>query len=118
MKQALRNRFGVKNHEGQRHDQVKVRFMESSMGEKSTKVDELSQAQDVVDGKAIHHEKKNNCTLVKKEKSYTMNLLSPQQVHEEQRKMRKKERVESEIKKKSVSKDKRIERQDLIKEKS
>ncbi|KAI5669854.1 hypothetical protein M9H77_19707 [Catharanthus roseus] len=46
MKQALKNRFGVENREGQRQGQTNVKFMESSMGEKSTKVDELSQAQD------------------------------------------------------------------------
>ncbi|KAI5653595.1 hypothetical protein M9H77_30782 [Catharanthus roseus] len=73
------------------------------MGEKSTKVHELSQAQDVVDRKVIHHEKKNICTPVKEENSYTINPLSPQQFYEEQRKMREKERIENEIGKKSKS---------------
>ncbi|KAI5662225.1 hypothetical protein M9H77_21548 [Catharanthus roseus] len=63
------------------------------MTTKSKKVDELSQAQDVVDRKVIHHEKKNTCTFIKEGKSYTMNALSPQQFHEEQRKMREKRRV-------------------------
>ncbi|KAI5673660.1 hypothetical protein M9H77_14024 [Catharanthus roseus] len=40
MRQALRNRFGVGNHEGQRQGQTKEKFMESSMSEKSTKVNE------------------------------------------------------------------------------
>ncbi|KAI5677065.1 hypothetical protein M9H77_08015 [Catharanthus roseus] len=43
--------------------------MESSMGEMSTKANEFSQAQDVIDRKVIHHEKKNICTFVKEEKS-------------------------------------------------
>ncbi|KAI5652469.1 hypothetical protein M9H77_29656 [Catharanthus roseus] len=43
--------------------------MESSMGEKSTKANKLSQAQDVLDRKVIHHEKKNTCTFVTEEKS-------------------------------------------------
>ncbi|KAI5653025.1 hypothetical protein M9H77_30212 [Catharanthus roseus] len=42
--------------------------MESSTGEKSTKANKLSQAQDVLDRKVIHHEKKNTCTFVKEEK--------------------------------------------------
>ncbi|KAI5676326.1 hypothetical protein M9H77_07276 [Catharanthus roseus] len=99
-------------------DKVKDKFMESSMGEKSAKVDELSQAQDVLDRKVIHHEKKNSFTFVREENSYTMNHLSPQQFHEEQRKMREKERVENEIRKKSIREDKRIEEQDVIEEKS
>ncbi|KAI5664001.1 hypothetical protein M9H77_23324 [Catharanthus roseus] len=57
MKQALRTKFVVENHDGQRQGQAKGKFMESSMGEKSIKVNELSQAQDVVDRKVIHHEK-------------------------------------------------------------
>ncbi|KAI5672060.1 hypothetical protein M9H77_12424 [Catharanthus roseus] len=65
---ALRTKFGVENHEGQRQGQEKEKFIESSMGEKSTKVDELSQAQGVLDRKVIHHEK-NTCTIVKEEKS-------------------------------------------------
>ncbi|KAI5677713.1 hypothetical protein M9H77_08663 [Catharanthus roseus] len=117
MKQVLRNRFGFKNREGQRQGQAKGKFMESSMGEKSTKVDELSQAQDVVNRKVIHHEKKNTCILVKEEDFYTINPLSPQQFHEEERE-RERERVENEMKKKSISDDKRIEGQDVIKEKS
>ncbi|KAI5671374.1 hypothetical protein M9H77_11738 [Catharanthus roseus] len=47
--------------------QARKKFMESSMGEKSTKVDELSQAQDVLDRKVIQHEKMNTCTFVKEE---------------------------------------------------
>ncbi|KAI5653443.1 hypothetical protein M9H77_30630 [Catharanthus roseus] len=43
IKQALRNIFGVENREGQTQGQVKEKFMESLMGEKSTKVDETSQ---------------------------------------------------------------------------
>ncbi|KAI5676265.1 hypothetical protein M9H77_07215 [Catharanthus roseus] len=43
------------------------KFMESSMGEMSTKVDELSQTQDVVDRKVIDHEKKHMCTFLKEE---------------------------------------------------
>ncbi|KAI5676035.1 hypothetical protein M9H77_06985 [Catharanthus roseus] len=43
MKQSLRNRFGVKNHEGQRQGQSKVKFMESLMVEESSKIKELSQ---------------------------------------------------------------------------
>ncbi|KAI5668832.1 hypothetical protein M9H77_18685 [Catharanthus roseus] len=39
------------------------------MGEKSTKSNKLSQAQDVVDRKVIHYEKKNTCTFVEEEKS-------------------------------------------------
>ncbi|KAI5664204.1 hypothetical protein M9H77_23527 [Catharanthus roseus] len=46
------------------------------MGEMSTKANELSQAQDVIDRKVIHHEKKNTCTFVKKEKSREENLKS------------------------------------------
>ncbi|KAI5672036.1 hypothetical protein M9H77_12400 [Catharanthus roseus] len=103
-------------------DKYKVKkskkFIESSMGEKSTKVEELSQAQDVLDRNLIHHEKMNMCTLAKEENSYTMNPLSSQQFHEEQRKKREKERVENEIRKKSISKDNKIEEQDVIEEKS
>ncbi|KAI5682759.1 hypothetical protein M9H77_03987 [Catharanthus roseus] len=51
MKQSLRNRFGVGNHEGQRQGQAKEKIMESSMGEKSTKANKLSQAQDILDRK-------------------------------------------------------------------
>ncbi|KAI5681040.1 hypothetical protein M9H77_02267 [Catharanthus roseus] len=43
--------------------------MKSSMCEKSTKANELSQAEDVLDRKVIHHEKKNTFTFVKEEKS-------------------------------------------------
>ncbi|KAI5677388.1 hypothetical protein M9H77_08338 [Catharanthus roseus] len=50
------------NHEGQRQGQGKEKFMESSMGEKSTKVDQLSQTQYVIDRKVIHHEK-NTCVF-------------------------------------------------------
>ncbi|KAI5664199.1 hypothetical protein M9H77_23522 [Catharanthus roseus] len=69
MRQALRNRFGIRNHEGQRQGQTKEKSMESSMGKKSTKVYELSQAQDVVDKKVIHHDEKKTCTFIKEEKS-------------------------------------------------
>ncbi|KAI5663475.1 hypothetical protein M9H77_22798 [Catharanthus roseus] len=117
MKQALRNRFGVGNHEGQRKGQTEEKFMESSTGEKSTKVDEPSQAQDLLDRKVIHQEK-DTCNLVKEEYSYTMNSLSPQQLYEEKRKIEEKERVENAIRKKSISEDKRIEEQDVIEEKS
>ncbi|KAI5677765.1 hypothetical protein M9H77_08715 [Catharanthus roseus] len=55
MKKVLRNRFGVGNHEGQRQGQAKEKFMESSVGEKATKVDELSQVQDRI---TTHNEKK------------------------------------------------------------
>ncbi|KAI5677424.1 hypothetical protein M9H77_08374 [Catharanthus roseus] len=55
MKKVLRNRFGVGNHAGQRQGQAKEKFMESSVGEKTTKVDELSQVQD---RRTTHHEKK------------------------------------------------------------
>ncbi|KAI5653860.1 hypothetical protein M9H77_31047 [Catharanthus roseus] len=66
IKLALRTKFGVENHEGQ----AKKKFMESSMGEKSAKVNEPSQAQDVLDRKvSLHHEKKNTCTFVNEEKS-------------------------------------------------
>ncbi|KAI5681509.1 hypothetical protein M9H77_02737 [Catharanthus roseus] len=51
IKQALRIKCGVVNHDGQRQGQAKEKFMESLMDEKSTKVDELSKAQDVVDRK-------------------------------------------------------------------
>ncbi|KAI5667566.1 hypothetical protein M9H77_17419 [Catharanthus roseus] len=85
MKQALRTKFGVENHEGQRQGQAKEKFMESSTSEKSTKVNEFSQTQDVLHRKVIHPEKKNTCTLVKEENSYTMNPLSPQQFHEGKR---------------------------------
>ncbi|KAI5677775.1 hypothetical protein M9H77_08725 [Catharanthus roseus] len=98
MKKVLRNRFGVGNHEGQRKGQAKGKFMESSGGDKTAKVDELSQVQD---RRTTH-----NC---KGWQYYTMNPLSPQQVHEEERKMREKDRVECEMKKKSISEDKRIE---------
>ncbi|KAI5672874.1 hypothetical protein M9H77_13238 [Catharanthus roseus] len=43
-KQALRNRFGVENCEGQRQGQPKAKFMESSMVEEPPRVNELSQA--------------------------------------------------------------------------
>ncbi|KAI5663091.1 hypothetical protein M9H77_22414 [Catharanthus roseus] len=115
--QLIKTKFGVENNEGQRQGQAKEKFMVSSMGEKSTKVNELSQAQDVLDRKVMHHEKKNICTLVKEENSYTMNLSSPQQFHEEKRKMREKERLENEIRKERISEDKRIEKQDVIEEK-
>ncbi|KAI5664493.1 hypothetical protein M9H77_23816 [Catharanthus roseus] len=39
-----------------------------SYGGKSAKSNKLSQAQDVIDIKVIHHEKKNTCTFVKEEK--------------------------------------------------
>ncbi|KAI5683012.1 hypothetical protein M9H77_04240 [Catharanthus roseus] len=51
MKQSLRNKFGVENHERQRQ------------------ANKLSPASHVIDRKVIHHEKKNTCTFVKKEKS-------------------------------------------------
>ncbi|KAI5652525.1 hypothetical protein M9H77_29712 [Catharanthus roseus] len=44
MKQALKTKFGVGNHEGQRQGQLKVKFIESSMVKESPKVIELSQA--------------------------------------------------------------------------
>ncbi|KAI5681691.1 hypothetical protein M9H77_02919 [Catharanthus roseus] len=44
MKQALRNRFGVGNHEGQRQGQSKVKFIELLKVEESPKVKELSKA--------------------------------------------------------------------------
>ncbi|KAI5682089.1 hypothetical protein M9H77_03317 [Catharanthus roseus] len=69
MKQSLRNRFGVRNHEEQRQSQAKGKIIESSMGEKPTKASKLSQAQDILDRKVIHHEKKSTCTFVKEEKS-------------------------------------------------
>ncbi|KAI5681014.1 hypothetical protein M9H77_02241 [Catharanthus roseus] len=53
MKQSLRNKFGVGNYERQRQGQAKGKFMESSMGEMSTKAKELSQAQDVIDRKSF-----------------------------------------------------------------
>ncbi|KAI5675911.1 hypothetical protein M9H77_06861 [Catharanthus roseus] len=69
MKRSLRNRFGVGNHEGQKQGQAKGKIMESSMGEKSTKANKLSQAQDVLDRKVIHHDKKKICIFVKEENS-------------------------------------------------
>ncbi|KAI5676948.1 hypothetical protein M9H77_07898 [Catharanthus roseus] len=51
-------------------------------------------------------------------KIYIMNPLCPQQVREEQGKMREKMRVENERRKKRISEDKRIEAQDVIDEKS
>ncbi|KAI5662181.1 hypothetical protein M9H77_21504 [Catharanthus roseus] len=69
MKQSLRNRFGVGNHEEQRQGQEKGKIMEFSMGEKSTKANKLSQAQDVLDRKVIHSQKKNICNFVKEENS-------------------------------------------------
>ncbi|KAI5653180.1 hypothetical protein M9H77_30367 [Catharanthus roseus] len=75
MKQSLRNKFGVENHERQRQGQAKEKLMESSMGEISTKENKLSQAQDILDRKVIHHEK-NTCTFVKKEKSREKKLKS------------------------------------------
>ncbi|KAI5677771.1 hypothetical protein M9H77_08721 [Catharanthus roseus] len=86
--------------------------MESSVGEKTTKVDELSQVQD---RRTTHNEKKH-LHLCKGCQSYTMNPSSPQQVHEEQGKMREKDRVECEMKKNSISEDKRIEGQDVSEE--
>ncbi|KAI5682539.1 hypothetical protein M9H77_03767 [Catharanthus roseus] len=80
MRQALRSTFGVGNQEGQRQGQTKEKLMESSMSEKFTKVDKLSQAQDVVDGKVIHHEKKNTCTFVKEEKSREEKLKSDKEM--------------------------------------
>ncbi|KAI5649866.1 hypothetical protein M9H77_35871 [Catharanthus roseus] len=68
MKQALRMKFGVENHGGQRQGQAKEKFMESLIGEKSTKANELSQAYHILDRKVIHNVKKNNCTFVKEEK--------------------------------------------------
>ncbi|KAI5672736.1 hypothetical protein M9H77_13100 [Catharanthus roseus] len=59
----------VENHERQIQGQAKEKFRESPLGEMSTKENELSQAQDVIDRKVIHHEKKNTCTFVKEEKS-------------------------------------------------
>ncbi|KAI5676368.1 hypothetical protein M9H77_07318 [Catharanthus roseus] len=53
MKQALRTKFEVENHGGQRQGQANEEFMESSMGEKPTKANELSQAQDVLDRKSF-----------------------------------------------------------------
>ncbi|KAI5676978.1 hypothetical protein M9H77_07928 [Catharanthus roseus] len=44
MKQSLRNRFGVGNHEVQRQGQPKVKFMELLMVQQSPKIKELSQA--------------------------------------------------------------------------
>ncbi|KAI5649979.1 hypothetical protein M9H77_35984 [Catharanthus roseus] len=72
---------------------AKEKFMKSSMGEKSIKVNELIQTQNAADRKVIHHENKSTCTFVKEEKSYTMNPLFRQQFHEEQGKMREKRRV-------------------------
>ncbi|KAI5681206.1 hypothetical protein M9H77_02433 [Catharanthus roseus] len=43
MKQSLRNKFGVENHERQRQGQAKEKFIESSMGEMSTKANKVSQ---------------------------------------------------------------------------
>ncbi|KAI5675610.1 hypothetical protein M9H77_06560 [Catharanthus roseus] len=72
--------------------------MESSMGEKSTKVNELSQAQDVVDRKVIHHEKKNTCTFVKEEKSREEKVKSDENMShlKEECAMEEKRRMEQE----------------------
>ncbi|KAI5676617.1 hypothetical protein M9H77_07567 [Catharanthus roseus] len=72
----MRNRFGVENHERQRQGQSMEKFMEYSMGEMSTKENVLSQSQDVLGRKVIHHEKKNTCTFVKEEKSREEKLKS------------------------------------------
>ncbi|KAI5664541.1 hypothetical protein M9H77_23864 [Catharanthus roseus] len=69
MKQSFRNKFGVENYERQRQCQAKGKIIESSMGEKSTKSNKLSQAQDVADKRVIHIEKKNTCTFGEEEKS-------------------------------------------------
>ncbi|KAI5650204.1 hypothetical protein M9H77_36209 [Catharanthus roseus] len=95
MRQALRNRFGVGNHEGQRQGQIKEKFMKSSTSEKSTKVYHPSQAQDAVDKKVIHHEKKNTCTFIKEEKSREEKVKSHKKMsdHKKERAMDEKRRV-------------------------
>ncbi|KAI5676041.1 hypothetical protein M9H77_06991 [Catharanthus roseus] len=65
--------------------------MESSMGEKSKKVDKLSQAQDVVDKGVIHHEKKKICTFIKEEKSREEKVKSVVSTKESERKRKESE---------------------------
>ncbi|KAI5672423.1 hypothetical protein M9H77_12787 [Catharanthus roseus] len=68
MKQALRTKFGVENHEGQRQGQAKEKFMKSSMGEKSTKTNELSQSQEVIDRKSHSSLEEEHFYLCKRRK--------------------------------------------------
>ncbi|KAI5652953.1 hypothetical protein M9H77_30140 [Catharanthus roseus] len=57
IKQSLRNRFGVGNHERQRQGQAKEKFMESSRGEIFTKADELSQVQDKFEAQNMENDR-------------------------------------------------------------
>ncbi|KAI5652997.1 hypothetical protein M9H77_30184 [Catharanthus roseus] len=53
---SIEDKFGVGNHEGQRQGQAKEKFMKSSMGEKSIKVNELSQDQDIFEAQDMENE--------------------------------------------------------------
>ncbi|KAI5652990.1 hypothetical protein M9H77_30177 [Catharanthus roseus] len=63
------------------------------MGERFTKENELSQAQDVLDGKVIHHEKKKTCTFVKEEKSREEKVKSVMSTKESEEKRKDNERL-------------------------
>ncbi|KAI5652516.1 hypothetical protein M9H77_29703 [Catharanthus roseus] len=65
--------------------------MESSMGEKPTKENKLLQAQDVLDRKVIHHEKKNTCTFLKEEKSRKEKVMSVVSTKESEEKVKESE---------------------------
>ncbi|KAI5682059.1 hypothetical protein M9H77_03287 [Catharanthus roseus] len=91
IKQTLWDIFGVGNHEEQRQGQEQEKIMESSTGEKSTKANKLSQAQDVLYRKVIHHEKKNTCTFVRKEKSREEEIKSVVSTKESERKRKESE---------------------------
>ncbi|KAI5681331.1 hypothetical protein M9H77_02558 [Catharanthus roseus] len=65
--------------------------MESSMGEMSTKANKLSKAQDVIDRKVIHQEKKNTCTFVKEEKARKDKVKSVVSTKESQEKRKESE---------------------------
>ncbi|KAI5677450.1 hypothetical protein M9H77_08400 [Catharanthus roseus] len=84
--------FGPYDYEAwEQKVQAKENFMESSMGEMSTKANELSQAQGAIHRKVIHYEKKNTCTLVKEEKSRQKKVKSVVSTKESEGKMKENE---------------------------
>ncbi|KAI5677098.1 hypothetical protein M9H77_08048 [Catharanthus roseus] len=110
MKQSLRDRFGVRNHKEQRQGVAKGKIMESSMGEKCTKANKLSQSQDLLDRKSIVSTKESEGKI--KENEYLIEnheSLKEEQVKEKQDQIEKCEETKEEMSLKIFDGEKREE---------
>ncbi|KAI5676873.1 hypothetical protein M9H77_07823 [Catharanthus roseus] len=103
MKQSLRNRFGVGNHEEQRQGQPKVKFIELLMVEESPKIKELSEDK-IIESLKIYVVKETS----KEEPCCIMNEKSIG--------IKEKERIESEYLECSTEKESELEKSERIKE--